>query len=232
MDKNYSKINKYSKKLKAIRHLGGKCKCGEDNLFKLTFHHRDNKEYKLSNIRDHRWSKIKNEIEKCELLCHNCHRELHHNDTENSWNRKAKINLLELYGNKSCEECGYDKCISSLSFHHIDDKEITIGNLTSKFRDGYNEDDDLVRKVVNELNKCILLCTNCHFYKHANVDFFEKNKEAIYERSLNIKEIQSKIDRNLVKNLYLSGLNGKQIAEKISSSKGTISDILKELGLK
>jgi uncharacterized OB-fold protein len=30
-----SKINKYAKKLKAIRYLGGKCmSCGEDNLFK------------------------------------------------------------------------------------------------------------------------------------------------------------------------------------------------------
>jgi len=69
-------------KLKAIQYLGGKCsRCGYNNCAgALHFHHKDEttKEFGLSNkglIRS--WEKVKKELDKCELLCANCHAEEH-----------------------------------------------------------------------------------------------------------------------------------------------------------
>lgn len=79
-----------NKKIKAVLSLGGKCiSCGYNkNLSALEFHHIDPsiKEFALdlrvfSNLSD---DKLNIELEKCELLCANCHREVHNLD-KNGW---------------------------------------------------------------------------------------------------------------------------------------------------
>jgi hypothetical protein len=60
----------YSKKIRAINYLGKKCiKCGDDNIFHLIFHHKNEyeKEFEFSELRTMSWTKIRNEIDKCEL---------------------------------------------------------------------------------------------------------------------------------------------------------------------
>lgn len=55
-------------------------KCGEDQPHKLAFHHRD-PSAKTSNINPLMWSPIERlleEINKCDVLCHNCHADVHH----------------------------------------------------------------------------------------------------------------------------------------------------------
>ena len=73
--------NKLKKKLIELK--GGKCKiCGyEKCIASLCFHHRDKteKEFVLSRNFNKSWEKIKKEAEKCDLLCANCHTELHYN---------------------------------------------------------------------------------------------------------------------------------------------------------
>ena len=69
-------------RLKAIAHLGGKCmKCGYSKYPEvLEFHHKDSeqKDFNVSRKGHCRsWERVKKEIEKCVLLCANCHRELH-----------------------------------------------------------------------------------------------------------------------------------------------------------
>lgn len=76
------KIRRWRLKLAAIKHKGGKCEiCGySNNIAALDFHHLDpnEKEFNLSEkVRDAGWDRIKTEVEKCQLLCANCHRELH-----------------------------------------------------------------------------------------------------------------------------------------------------------
>ena len=65
-------------KRKAVDHLGGKCtKCGYDkHLAALEFHHLDpkQKDFTLGKVLNRKWSSIVKEIEKCILLCSNCHR--------------------------------------------------------------------------------------------------------------------------------------------------------------
>ncbi len=66
----------------AINHLGGKCiRCGYSKYPEvLEFHHKDpsQKEFNVSSKGHSRsWERVKKEIEKCILLCANCHREVH-----------------------------------------------------------------------------------------------------------------------------------------------------------
>ena len=61
------------------------CKtCGESRWYVLEFHHRDpdEKEKAIGQMLHDGWSreKIMKEIEKCDTLCANCHRELHYLD--------------------------------------------------------------------------------------------------------------------------------------------------------
>lgn len=67
-------------KLRAIEYLGGSCiVCGYNKSARaLTFHHRnrDEKEYTISQIKDWSWNKIQNELDKCDLVCFNCHMEI------------------------------------------------------------------------------------------------------------------------------------------------------------
>ncbi len=70
-------------KLRAIEYLGGKCVvCGYNRCAAaLDFHHRNpHRKDKaiVNNIADWKWSDLKRELDKCDLVCANCHREIHH----------------------------------------------------------------------------------------------------------------------------------------------------------
>lgn len=62
-------------------HFGGKCtKCGYDKcLDALDFHHIDpnTKLFSLRQFRGRSWKTQLTEAEKCQLVCANCHREIH-----------------------------------------------------------------------------------------------------------------------------------------------------------
>lgn len=63
------------------------------------------------------------------------------------------------YKGGCCVSCGYDKCSAALQFHHLDSKlkDFTIGgNHTRTWG-----------KIQAELDKCILICANCHAEIHA-----------------------------------------------------------------
>lgn len=72
------------RKLEFVQRLGGKCaRCGySKNLAALSFHHKDEdkKEHELDmrSLSNHTLEVVLQEFEKCELLCANCHMELHY----------------------------------------------------------------------------------------------------------------------------------------------------------
>lgn len=76
--------------------------------------------------------------------------------------RKFKLQCLEYFGRSSCQICGYDKYIGSLDFHHIDDmsKDFAISDRRKMAFD------DTIR---DELDKCALLCSNCHGEVHGGL---------------------------------------------------------------
>ncbi len=64
-------------KLQAVQYLGSKCKdcCGVFPICVYAFHHRDpkQKDFIISRA-GYKWTKrIRQELDKCDLLCHNCH---------------------------------------------------------------------------------------------------------------------------------------------------------------
>jgi hypothetical protein len=55
---------------------------------------------------------------------------------------------------KGCEICGYNKNFASLTFHHKDPKIKEVSWTKLKLRS--------IDKIENELEKCQLICNNCH----------------------------------------------------------------------
>ena len=68
--------------------------------------------------------------------------------------RKVKELLIEEAGGR-CQLCGYDECIASLEFHHVDPK-------TKSFGVAQNGITRSIERVRAEVKKCVLLCANCH----------------------------------------------------------------------
>jgi len=194
----------------------------------LCFHHIDpsQKEFEIGN-KDIRWSLIKIEIDKCILICQNCHREIHSKTIPNR--KRKRINkqiFLEFKNSFECERCGYNKCNNGLDFHHISSKKFKINSeITLK---NVNQ---LTQDLQRELDKCIVLCANCHRTEHFDFEKFNKYKEEILEKSKNIRENQKPLNRELVWEMYQSGMKQVDIAKHFNASKGTISDIIKKLKL-
>lgn len=67
--------------------------------------------------------------------------------------RHKKEKLVSLFGGKCCL-CNYNKCLRALDFHHIDP--------ASKLPKFKNFIDFSFEDIVKELEKCILVCANCH----------------------------------------------------------------------
>lgn len=68
--------------------------------------------------------------------------------------------LINTFGGK-CQICGYDKCPSALVFHHRDPKQKKFN--ISRFKKKSVENYEFLR----ELEKCVLLCANCHAEYHS-----------------------------------------------------------------
>jgi hypothetical protein len=67
---------------------------------------------------------------------------------------------VEYKGGK-CSSCGYNKCIAALEFHHLDPSKKDFSISSSGNTRSWN-------KVKEELDKCVLLCSNCHREVHTN----------------------------------------------------------------
>jgi hypothetical protein len=86
-------------------------------------------------------------------------------DYESNWDQRHKAYLRRRflrersisYKGGSCEICGYNKCLNALEFHHSDPatKEFNISDRITTFED-----------IQAELDKCHLLCANCHREVH------------------------------------------------------------------
>ncbi len=75
----------------------------------------------------------------------------------NDRRKRIKGILIKNLGGYCCC-CGYDRCNGALEFHHIDpkDKKFTFGSMVSKS----------LQAITEEIQKCVLVCSNCHKEVH------------------------------------------------------------------
>lgn len=83
--------------------------------------------------------------------------------TEATQKRRDKVKEMSIeYKGGKCSICGYNKCAGALEFHHLDPSQKDFG-ISAK---GYTR---AWEKVKEELDKCILVCANCHREIHAGI---------------------------------------------------------------
>lgn len=79
------------------------------------------------------------------------------------------------YKGGCCVKCGYNKCLNALDFHHVnsEEKDFTIAQ---KF--GFSLKTGLTNEIKLELDKCILVCSNCHreihSFKYGDIEHKQK----------------------------------------------------------
>lgn len=143
-------------------------KCGLEDKVCLEFHHVDDKEKNVSQLIMDAASieRVENEINKCRILCSNCHRKEHISETlvdGSNWKysnhrlvEKRKW-FIEYVKTVSCMDCQENdrRC---LDFHHLRDKSYTVAYLITS---GHSL--DFLKK---EIEKCVVVCSNCHKKRH------------------------------------------------------------------
>jgi 5-methylcytosine-specific restriction endonuclease McrA len=69
--------------------------------------------------------------------------------------RKVIREKAVTYLGGKCSRCGYNRCLEALEFHHLDpnQKDFSISER------GHSRSWERVQK---ELDKCVILCANCH----------------------------------------------------------------------
>ena len=99
--------------------------------------------------RKREWQKLKNNKEKLQKI----------QDNKNKLRKEIKQKCVDIKGGKCCI-CGYNKSLKSLDFHHLEPnkKEFGISYLIYHSY-SWNKIKD---KLLKELEKCILVCSNCH----------------------------------------------------------------------
>jgi 5-methylcytosine-specific restriction endonuclease McrA len=77
--------------------------------------------------------------------------------------RRKKLRELAIkYKGGKCMICGYNRYSGALDFHHLNEKDkqfgISMNGITRSWE-----------KTKKELDKCILVCSNCHREIHAGI---------------------------------------------------------------
>lgn len=75
-------------------------------------------------------------------------------------NKQAWLKIIAEKGMNKCSVCGYDRCFEAIDFHH---KEPA----TKKFEIGMILQSKVNSVRLEELDKCVALCRNCHAELHA-----------------------------------------------------------------
>jgi hypothetical protein len=179
----------------------------------LDFHHIDptQKEFGITRQSINDTEVLKKEIEKCIVVCANCHNEIHFKPPyrldrtiRETWNY-----ISNLKSSIGCYKCSYNK-ISGLEFHHINktDKLFTIGRAKSLSKP--------LNVIMDEIKKCRVICSNCHREEEAKTTMYKDNSTVVFNsdkeehKEINIKDLEG-IKKNL-KEHYKTRSKRKRIA--------------------
>ena len=87
---------------------------------------------------------------------------------------KIKLWLIEYKKTLKCEECGEDDHIC-LDFHHTNPDEKDM-NVSALVYGSMNK-----QKIMNEISKCSVLCSNCHRKEHRKILLKENFEKYSYQ---------------------------------------------------
>jgi len=176
--------------------IGGCIRCEESDPVCLDFHHPDpeNKVKAVNEMVLFNYSKeaIRAEIEKCEPLCANCHAREHTSipdpldstemqgsligPADGSWSAGELLTpgyagltkaerlrtWTHLYkAERGCRRCSTTDPLCLQFHHHADDKQDGVGAMIGRSAP--------TTDVLAEVDKCMVLCANCHRREHGNV---------------------------------------------------------------
>ena len=131
---------------------------------KLSFKDTGKKDIKLKFCRDCKNNLIsENTYKHVRGICKKCFSKRKANDM-----KLFKVSCVKYKGG-SCIKCGYNKSLNAMDFHHRDPKEKDFD--VSKYR---TQGKILSKDVLNELDKCDLLCCRCHRELH-DLDLIENS---------------------------------------------------------
>jgi hypothetical protein len=93
----------------------------------------------------------------CSLACKNKHHQSY--EAQRGRGLARKLDLVRTAGGQ-CTICGYNRNLAALAFHHTDSEEkdfkLDMRSLSNR----------TLKSVLAELDKCILVCHNCHAELH------------------------------------------------------------------
>ena len=130
------------------------CPCGVSSPECLDFHHLRDKDGNIATcIRSKGWSKerVLRELEKCQVLCANCHRTVHRNKRPSRPHRSWVWDYKVIH---PCP-CGENRP-QCLDFHHRDPSKKS-GEISEMIARCYPMD-----TILAEIEKCDIHCANCH----------------------------------------------------------------------
>lgn len=78
-----------------------------------------------------------------------------------AWRHRTKLRAIDYKGG-CCVNCKYNKCPAALQFHHMDPTQKDFSISKSGISRAWE-------RIQAELDKCILLCANCHAEEHNNI---------------------------------------------------------------
>ena len=98
----------------------------------------------------------------CSLQCKNADTNHRNQNYTRQQDRglQRKLALIQKAGG-SCTRCGYDRNVAALTWHHIDPATKSF-HLDIRSLSNRNE-----RSIRRELEKCVLVCANCHAEIHS-----------------------------------------------------------------
>lgn len=115
---------------------------------------------------------VKDEKEFGQRYCKDCTKEYYReyyqknkeivNATHNKWRKKFYQWWYDYKSQLKCENCGFNHP-ATLDFHHIRDKKDDVGRLVTMLNK---------KKLLEEVAKCIVLCSNCHRIHHASKNIY------------------------------------------------------------